>query len=60
MAVLVKGRSLEAVRGWLLRLIPSRAVLDHYHPDAHGPYLIRLVSARFRKRLEGMKKRFGK
>jgi hypothetical protein len=60
MAVLVKGRSLEAVRGWLRRLIPSREVLDHYHPNARGPYLIRLVSARFRKRLAGMKKRFGR
>jgi hypothetical protein len=58
MAVLVKGRSLEAVRGWLLRLIPSRAVLDHYHPDVRGPYLIRLVSARFGRRLAGLKKRF--
>jgi hypothetical protein len=53
LAVLAKGRSMEAARAWLRRLLPPRTLMDYYYPESRGPYLSRVVAARVGKRWRG-------
>ena len=49
--MLATGRLSEAVRWWLRRrLFPPPSIVDLYYGDLPGPYLIRLVGGRVRKR----------
>jgi hypothetical protein len=48
-AFLVRGRQLEAVRWWWRQLFPPGELLAYIYPKATGPYLWRLVTARFGK-----------
>jgi len=50
LAVLAKGRSTEAARVWLRRLLPPRSLMDYYYPESRGPYFFRVVAARVGKR----------
>ena len=50
LAVLAKGRHIEAARAWLRRLLPPRSLIDYYYPESRGPYFFRLIAARVGKR----------
>ncbi len=53
LAVLAKGRSMEAASAWLRRLLPPRSLMDYYYPESRGPYFFRVVAARVGKRWRG-------
>ena len=47
----------EVLTAWGRRLLPSRALLDHWYPQLHGPYLARIVSGRISRRLQRRRQR---
>jgi hypothetical protein len=51
-----RGRSLEALAGWLRRIVPPRPLLDAYYPG-RGPYVWKLVGGRVLRRLRRLRQR---
>lgn len=49
--LLARGRLVEALRGWIRRLLPPGALLDYYYPTSHDIYFVKLVRERLRRRL---------
>jgi hypothetical protein len=47
----------EVIASWRRRLLPSRALLDHWYPQLRGPYLARIVSGRISRRLQRRRQR---
>lgn len=50
LAMLGKGRFVEAVLAWIRRIFPPRVLMDYFYPEARGPYLVRVVATRAGKR----------
>ncbi len=48
LALTARGRTLEAMRGYIARLLPPPALAEHYTPDTRGPYLWRITAGRVR------------
>jgi hypothetical protein len=49
LALMARGRSTEALRGYLARLLPPSSLVSYQTPEARGPYLWRIIAGRLRK-----------
>ncbi len=49
LALIARGRTREALRGYLARLFPPSALVSYQTPEAKGPYLWRIIVGRLRK-----------
>lgn len=47
----------EVIASWRRRLLPSKALLDHWYPQLRGPYLVRIVWGRISRRLQRRRQR---
>lgn len=56
LALLVRGRRMAPILGWLRRLVPSRELLHHYYPNANGPYWLQLITTRMGKRIGNLRR----
>ncbi|NIA25412.1 MAG: hypothetical protein GWP04_07555 [Gammaproteobacteria bacterium] len=46
MPALARNRTGDTLRWMTARMFPPRAYLDYHHPDARGPYAVRIVTSR--------------
>jgi hypothetical protein len=47
----------EVISSWRRRLLPSKALLDHWYPHQRGPYLARIVTGRISRRFQRHRQR---